>query len=131
MSAQLARQLDQEELDASMTSLGSILVLSLEAVLYPELVDRICIRLLERVRTTCADAIALSFERVTSVDAPTILALRRILLGARLLGTTVYIAKLKPAIAATIVNLRESLPGVIEVQNLQDALLAQQRKGVR
>lgn len=128
MSEQLARQQDQEELDASMTSLGSILVVSLQAVLYPELVDRLRMHMLERVRATSADAIALSFEGVTSLDAPTIEALRRVLLAAKLLGTTVYIAKLKPVIAATIVNLKERLPGVVEVQNLQDALLAQQRR---
>lgn len=130
MSAQLENQQDREELDASMTSLGSILVVSLPAVLYPDLVDRLLQRMLERLRGSQAKAIALSFERVTSVDALTIQALRGILLGARLLGVTAYIAKLKPAIAATIVNLDQILPGVIEVQNLHDALVAQQRKGI-
>lgn len=126
----LVQGLDQEELDASMTSLGSILVVSLEAVLYPDLVDRLCKRMLERLRSIGADAIALSFERVTSMDAKTIAALRRLLLGAKLLGAKVYIAKLKPAIAATIVNLDEALPGVIEVQNLHDAMVAQQARGL-
>lgn len=130
MPADLAQRQDQEELDACMTPLGSLLVVNFEAVLYPELVNRLCGRMLERLRNSSAKAIALSFDRVTSIDAPTIQAMRRILLGARLLGTRVYIAKLRPAIAATIVNLEQSLPGVIEVQNLHDALVDQRRGGV-
>lgn len=129
MVVRLAQQHDQEELDASLTPLGPLLVVSFDAVLYPEGVDRLRHRMLERVRKTRAQAIALSFERVTSLDAQTIQALRGISMGARLLGVTVYIAKLRPAIAATIVNLDESLPGVIEVQDLHGALIAQQKRG--
>lgn len=118
--------MEQEELDASMTLLGPILVVSLDAILFPDLVDRLRDRMLERLRELSTAAVALSFDRVTSVDARTIAALRRLLMSAKLLGATVYIAKLRPAIAATIVNLGESLPGVVEVQDLQDAMFAQQ-----
>lgn len=118
--------LEQEELDASMMLLGPILVLSLEPILYPELVNRLRNRMLERLRELPTPALALSFVRVTSVDARTIVALRRLLSSAKLLGATVYIVKLRPAIAATIVNLDECLPGAVEVQNLQEAMIAQQ-----
>lgn len=130
MNEQLATQQLQEELDACMTHLGSMLVVSFDAILYPGWIDRLSNRMLERVRHIRVAAVALSFDRVSSIDTPTIAALRRMVTGARLLGKKVYIAKLKPVIAGTIVNLGEALPGVIEVQSLHEALVAEQHRGV-
>lgn len=126
-----SKTVSDEDLDACMSQVGAILVVRLDRVVFPSYLCRLRERVLAKVHDLGLRGIALSCERVASIDARSVHALNRILNGAKLLGARVYIASLRPVVAATIVGLGEELSGALLVQNLDQALRAYSGGGVR